>query len=520
MARMGQALSCPMLLTDSVPSALPRSAKASAGKRPPKPWAWLGFVLFVYIAICACPAFAQAKASLLPVPPMKTRVIDLTNTLSAGDADGLRQEIAELESSTQAQLAVLIVPTTGQEAIEQYATRVFARWKLGRKDEDDGVLVLVALKDRKMRIEVGKGLEGTITDIQAAAIIDKQMAPRFRGGDYAGGVQAAVRALSELIGAPAALAWPDTLASDTASTPLPMDEEAAREPAAGGGGLTPEGKAFLGVMLWSIGVGAWHGLGAGPLVGTRRRNARPPSRGKRSGKRGRRIQRSEPWAESLQEIEPEAPRRPRDWRLVLGLVGAGPVGGAAMLLNPFMAGFLAIPALFLYGLGYLCGRVKEVAYVLGSIAAVIAALVCIAFMVGGDVFWPGFLWALGIGGVGLLVTVIVFGIRNTWRDGSALGFVIRWIVVLGVVGTVVVITEPGPLPDETWIPTAIATVLALLFMFVFPTFATGSGDGDSSDSGWSSGSSGGSSSSSSSSSDSSSSGGGGSSSGGGASGSW
>lgn len=494
------------------------SVALNAGRRQSRAWAWLFCVpILLCIALGSCPAFAQTKTALVPVPPMKTRVVDLTNTLSAGDADALRSDISELESSTQAQLAVLIVPTTGQEAIEQYATRVFARWKLGRKDEDDGVLVLVALKDRRMRIEVGKGLEGTITDIQASSVIDRQMVPRFREGDYAAGLKDAVRALSRLIGAPAAL--PDTLASDSSPSPLPVDEDPV--PAASGGGLTPEGKAFLGVMLWSIGVGAWHGLGAGPLVGTRRRAARPPSRGKRSGKRGRRVQRPEPWAQALREIEPEAPARPRDWRLVLGLVGAGPLGGAAMLLNPFMAMALAIPALFLYGLGYLCGRVKEVAYVLGGIAAVIAALACIAFMVGGEAFWPGFLWALGIGGAGLLATVIVFGVRNTWRDGSAWGFVIRWIVVAGVAVAAVAITEPGPFPGETWIPVAVATVLALLFMFVFPIFGSGSGDGDNSDSGWSSGSSSSSSSSSgSSSSGSSSSGGGGSSSGGGASGSW
>lgn len=512
-----------MLLTDSESCAFAPQAQANAGKRPLKRWACLCFLFFVFIAACACPAFAQSRTSPVPVPPMKTRVVDLTNTLGAQEADALRQEISELESSTQAQLAVLVVPTTGQESIEQYATRVFARWKLGRKDENDGVLVLVALKDRKMRIEVGTGLEGAITDIQAAAIIDREMAPRFRNGDYAAGLQAAVRALSQLIGAPAAAqSWPDTLASDTSSAPLPVDEEAVREPKESGGGLTPEGKAFLGVMLWSIGVGAWHGLGAGPLVPTRRRTSRPPVRGKRSGKRGRRLQRPEPWAEALQDIEPEEPRKPRDWRLVLGLVGVGPLGGAALLLNPFMAGFLAIPALFLYGLGYLCARVKEVAYVLGGIAAVIAALTCIGFMVGGEVFWPGFLWALAIGGAGLLVTVIVFGIRNTWRDGSVLGFVVRWVVVLGVAGAAVAITRPGPFPGEMWIPVAIATVVALLFMFVFPIFGTGSGDGDddSSDSGWSSGSSSSSSSGSSSSSDSSSSGGGGSSSGGGASGSW
>ncbi len=505
-----------MLLTDPEPRAFALSARANAGKRPLKPSAWLCFFLFLYIAICACPALAQAKPSLVPVPPMETRVVDLTGTLDNGAADALRQQIAELESSTQAQLAVLIVPTTGREAVEQYATRVFARWKLGRKDENDGVLLLVALKDRKMRIEVGKGLEGTVTDIQAASIIDGQMVPRFREGDYAAGLQGAVRELSQLIGGPAAL--PDTLASDTSPTPLSIDEDTVREPAESGGGFTREGKVFLGVMLWSLCVGVWQGLGAGPLAGTRRRSSRAPARGKRSGKRGRRVQRPEPWAEALQQIEPEAPRKPRDRRLVLGLVGAGPLGGAAMLLNPIMAMALAIPALFLYGLGYLCGRVKEVAYVLGSIAAVIAALACIAFTVGAEAFWPGFLWALGIGGAGLLLTVIAFGIRNTWRDGSVWGFVVRWIVVLGVAVAAVVITEPGPFPSETWIPVAVATVLALLFMFVFPTFGSGEGDGDDdrSDSGWSNSSSSGSSSSSSSSS----SGGGGSSSGGGASGSW
>ena len=195
-----------MLLTDSESCAFAPQAQANAGKRPLKRWACLCFLFFVFIAACACPAFAQSRTSPVPVPPMKTRVVDLTNTLGAQEADELRQEISELESSTQAQLAVLVVPTTGQESIEQYATRVFARWKLGRKDENDGVLVLVALKDRKMRIEVGTGLEGAITDIQAAAIIDREMAPRFRDGDYAAGLQAAVRALSQLIGAPAAAA--------------------------------------------------------------------------------------------------------------------------------------------------------------------------------------------------------------------------------------------------------------------------------------------------------------------------
>eukprot|EP01036_Dinobryon_divergens_P060433 gene60433-80605_t len=113
-----------------------------------------------------------AQAKPVPVPAMSSRVVDLTKTLSADDASSLRYDISVIEQLTQAQLAVLIVPTTGEDSIEQFATRVFAQWKLGRKDENDGVLLLVALKDRRMRIEVGTGLEGRITDIQAARIID------------------------------------------------------------------------------------------------------------------------------------------------------------------------------------------------------------------------------------------------------------------------------------------------------------------------------------------------------------
>src|SRR5690348_5581718 len=107
--------------------------------------------------MCVCLMLAAfslpAQSKPVPVPAMQSRVVDLTKTLDAGEADALRSDIAELESQTQAQVAVLMVPTTGEDSIEQYATRVFAQWKLGRKEEDDGVLVLVALKDRRMRIE-------------------------------------------------------------------------------------------------------------------------------------------------------------------------------------------------------------------------------------------------------------------------------------------------------------------------------------------------------------------------------
>ncbi|WP_370693211.1 TPM domain-containing protein [Klebsiella pneumoniae] len=96
-----------------------------------------------------------------------------------------------MEARKGAQVAILMVPSTYPDSIEAYATRVFEAWKLGRKGIDDGVLVLVAKDDRRMRIEVGYGLEGTITDIDAGRIIREYMTPAFRQQDYAGGLEAA-----------------------------------------------------------------------------------------------------------------------------------------------------------------------------------------------------------------------------------------------------------------------------------------------------------------------------------------
>ena len=461
-------------------------------------------------AVLAWPPAAQAKP--LAVPPMTSRVVDLTNTLKATEAQALRQDIASLESETQAQLAVLIVPTTGQDSIEQYATRVFARWKLGRKEADDGVLLLVALKDRRMRIEVGTGLEGAVTDIQAARIIDQQMTPRFRNGDFAGGVQAAVQGLSQLIGGPM------TVPPIEATEPSPVLDIGPEEaPRAGGGHVTAEGWALFGVLLWSIAVGTWYGRSVPDRASVR--SARVERKRKGKPVRGRGQQRPEPWAEALQSIAPPAIKQKRDWRLTLGLLGAGPVAAAAALSSPFMVAFLAIPTVVAYGIGYLCGRSREVSYVLGGIALVIAALVGVAFAVGQERFWWGLLWAMGVGGACLFVGVIVLCMRNTWRRGFV-GFAVRLAIVLGICAFMVSSSHPGPVPDETWIPAALATFLALLFAFL-PYGGGGRGGGGSDDdSGWSSSSSSSSSDSSSSSSSSDSSSSGGSSSGGGASGSW
>lgn len=137
--------------------------------------------------------------ALVPVPPLATRVTDLTGTLDPADRQRLEARLADLERRKGSQVAVLLVPTTAPETIEQYALRVAEAWRLGRHDVDDGVLLLVARDDRAVRIEVGYGLEGAIPDATANRVIDEYIVPRFRQGDYAGGLGAGVERLVGLI---------------------------------------------------------------------------------------------------------------------------------------------------------------------------------------------------------------------------------------------------------------------------------------------------------------------------------
>lgn len=135
----------------------------------------------------------------IAVPPLKSRVTDLTGTLDASARQVLESRLEELEKAKGSQLAVFLVPTTQPETIEQYGLRVAEAWKLGRKGVDDGVLLLVAKQDRTLRIEVGYGLEGAIPDAVAKRVIEEVIVPRFKQGDYPGGIDAGVNALLKLI---------------------------------------------------------------------------------------------------------------------------------------------------------------------------------------------------------------------------------------------------------------------------------------------------------------------------------
>jgi uncharacterized protein len=159
-----------------------------------------GLHAFFFLLLASCLLLSQfAYAALLPVPALKARVTDLTQTLSPAERTALEDKLAAFETKKGSQIAVLLVPTTQPEDIAQYSIRVVDQWKIGREKSDDGVLVLVAKNDRKLRIEVGRGLEGAIPDLYAKRIISEVIGPKFKQGDFYGGLDAGVDSLIGLI---------------------------------------------------------------------------------------------------------------------------------------------------------------------------------------------------------------------------------------------------------------------------------------------------------------------------------
>ena len=153
------------------------------------------FVIFLSLLFVS----QMALAELVAIPVLSSRVTDLTQTLSQTEQAQLEQKLAAFEAKKGSQIAVLVVPTTQPEDIAQYSLRVVEKWKIGREKTDDGVLVLIAKDDRKMRIEVGYGLEGAIPDLYAKRIISEVIGPKFKQGDFAGGLNDGVDKLIGLV---------------------------------------------------------------------------------------------------------------------------------------------------------------------------------------------------------------------------------------------------------------------------------------------------------------------------------
>jgi len=178
---------------------------------------------------------AQAQSLLQPIPPLTGHVVDTSGTLQPAQVAALDAKLATLEQEKGSQVVVLMVKTTAPEDIAAFANRVGNTWKIGRKDVGDGLIVLVAVQDKRMRIEVAKTLEGAVPDIAAKQVIDEAMAPHFRQGDYAGGLSAAV----------------DQLAARIKGEPLPpVKAPSARDRAGDAGGFD----LFQGLIFLFIAV--------------------------------------------------------------------------------------------------------------------------------------------------------------------------------------------------------------------------------------------------------------------------
>jgi uncharacterized protein len=218
-----------------------------------------GFALLWLIGL----GLNAAAQGLQAVPKLSARVNDLTGTLTAEQQSALEQKLAAFEAAKGAQLAVLIVPSTKPEEIEQYSIRVVDQWKLGRgtvngKRVDDGALLIIAKDDHRIRIEVGYGLEGVLTDAMSNRIISETITPAFREGNFYGGIDGGLDQMMKLVEGEA----------------LPPPEHAWQSGRRGGGSaLFPE--LLFAVLIGSVvlrGIfgrtlgSAFTGAGAGLLV--------------------------------------------------------------------------------------------------------------------------------------------------------------------------------------------------------------------------------------------------------------
>ncbi len=150
--------------------------------------------LFLCLAFCSWLAVADVA-----VPTLSNRVTDLTHTLTPQQQQQIEQSLQAFEARKGSQIALLIVPSTVPETIEQYSMRVVEQWKLGRKGVDDGALLLVAKNDRTLRIEVGYGLEGALNDATCQRIISEIIVPQFKQGDFFGGIQAGLNRMMKVV---------------------------------------------------------------------------------------------------------------------------------------------------------------------------------------------------------------------------------------------------------------------------------------------------------------------------------
>jgi len=201
----------------------------------------------VWFVVALFLGFVAPASADVAVPQLTGRVVDQTGMLSSGDIAALSQKLRDFETRKGSQIAVLIVPTTQPETIEQFSIRVGEAWKIGRKKVDDGAILVVAKNDRHLRIEVGYGLEGALTDVTSRRIIDEVITPKFREGDFAGGISDGVDRMIRVID----------------GEPLPVPS-----PTVNFGNLDDLAPLFIVTLFASIGVGGFFRAMLGRLVGS------------------------------------------------------------------------------------------------------------------------------------------------------------------------------------------------------------------------------------------------------------
>ena len=199
------------------------------------------------LAVALFLAFVIPAHADVAIPQLTGRVVDQTGTLSSSDVASLSQKLRDFETRKGSQIAVLIVPTTQPETIEQFSIRVAEAWKVGRKKVDDGAILVVAKNDRHLRIEVGYGLEGALTDVTSRRIIDEIITPKFRTGDFSGGISDGVDRMIRVID----------------GEPLPVPS-----PTVSFGSLDDLAPLFIVTLFVSIGVGGFFRAMLGRLLGS------------------------------------------------------------------------------------------------------------------------------------------------------------------------------------------------------------------------------------------------------------
>lgn len=230
--------------------------------------------LLPLLGLWLLPAWALAQ-DLQPIPELRARVIDQTGTLDAASVTALETKLAAFEQSRGSQVVVVMVATTAPEDIADYTQRLGDAWKIGRPAVGDGVLFVIAKNDRRMRIATAKALEGAIPDLMARRILDGAVTPAFRGGDYAGGIEAGVdqilaRIRGEELPLPAAANAPRQAGFDGMELliflvfAVPMASTALRSIFGSKLGTLLTG-AVAGGLAWFLTAVVWVAIGAGLL---------------------------------------------------------------------------------------------------------------------------------------------------------------------------------------------------------------------------------------------------------------